>query len=70
MDDINFGYKIAKSIAALDIGQTVVVKNRAVVAVESLEGTDQCIMRAYELAGKETVVIKVNKNQTSQFCKL
>ncbi|MFC1512763.1 UDP-2,3-diacylglucosamine diphosphatase LpxI domain-containing protein, partial [bacterium] len=66
--DIELGYEMAKQIAGLDIGQTVVVKHGAVVAVESLEGTDQCIMRAYELAGPGIVVVKVNKpNQDKRF---
>ncbi|MFC1485328.1 LpxI family protein [bacterium] len=59
--DIDFGYQTAKAIAKLDIGQTVVVKNNAVVAVESLEGTDQCILRGYDLVGEGIVVVKVNK---------
>ena len=45
----------------MDIGQTVVVKERAVVAVEAMEGTNACIRRAGELAGPGTVVVKVGK---------
>ncbi len=67
-EDILFGLETAKKIAGLDIGQTVVVKDKAVVAVEGLEGTDECILRAYKLAGKEIVVAKVNKpNQDERF---
>ncbi|OGS17823.1 MAG: hypothetical protein A2219_08185 [Elusimicrobia bacterium RIFOXYA2_FULL_50_26] len=59
--DIKFGHNIAKEIAGLDIGQSVVVKDRAVVAVESMEGTDECIRRAATLAGKDFIVVKVAK---------
>ncbi len=58
-EDIVFGWKIAKNIADLDIGQTVIVKNKAVVAVEGIEGTDEAIRRGGQLAGKDTVVVKV-----------
>jgi DUF1009 family protein len=60
-EDIAFGWKIAKGIGRLDLGQTVVVKNRAPVAVEAMEGTDLTIRRAGELAGPGTVVVKVSK---------
>lgn len=43
--DMEFGFEMAKAIGGLDIGQTVVVKNRAVMAVEAIEGTDACILR-------------------------
>lgn len=59
--DIRFGQRMAKRIAALDIGQTVVVKDKAIVAVEAIEGTDEAIKRAYNLAGSGTVVVKVSK---------
>jgi DUF1009 family protein len=59
MEDGVFGFLIAKEIAEMDIGQTVVVKNRAVVAVEAMEGTQETIRRAGSLAGKGTRVIKV-----------
>lgn len=58
-EDIVFGWKVAKNIADLDIGQTVVVKDKAVVAVEGIEGTDEAIRRGGQLAGKDTVVVKV-----------
>jgi DUF1009 family protein len=58
-EDIVFGWKIAKNIADLDIGQTVIVKDKAVVAVEGIEGTDEVIRRGGQLAGKDTVVVKV-----------
>jgi hypothetical protein len=58
---IQFGFKMARAIAGLDIGQTVVVKGQAVVAVESLEGTDACIRRGGEIGQGGTVVVKVAK---------
>lgn len=60
-NDIEFGWKIAKEMGRLDIGQTVVVKNQAVMAVEAIEGTDEAIRRGGELAGKGAVVVKVSK---------
>lgn len=61
--DIAFGWKIAKEIGRLDIGQTVVVKNQAVMAVEAIEGTDEAIRRGGRLAGEAAVVVKVSKPQ-------
>ncbi len=61
LEDVRFGVEIAKEIGRLDIGQTVVVKDRAIVAVEALEGTDETIRRAGKLAGAGTVVVKVAK---------
>jgi len=60
-DDFEFGYRMADVIAGLDIGQTIVVKDRAVVAVEAMEGTDDVIERAARLAGQGTRVVKVAK---------
>ncbi len=59
--DFGFGYAVADAVAGLDIGQTIVVKDRAVVAVEAMEGTDDVIRRAGELAGPGTRVVKVAK---------
>jgi DUF1009 family protein len=59
--DFDFGYRVADTIAGLDIGQTIVVKNRAVVAVEAMEGTDAAIRRAAALAGPGARVVKVAK---------
>jgi len=59
--DLEFGYRIADAIAGLDLGQTIVVKDRAVVAVEAMEGTDVVIARAGQLAGAGTRVVKVAK---------
>jgi len=60
-DDINHGWGIAKQLGAHDIGQSVVVKDRAVVAVEAMEGTDACLRRAGGLAGPGSVLVKVAK---------
>jgi DUF1009 family protein len=60
-EDIGFGWKVAKDIARMDIGQTVVVKDKTVVAVEGMEGTDEAIKRGGHLAGAETVVVKVSR---------
>ena len=66
--DFEFGYRMADAIAGLDIGQTIVVKDRAVVAVEAMEGTDETIARAGRLAGPGTRVVKVAKpNQDMRF---
>lgn len=66
--DLEFGYRMADAIAALDIGQTIVVKDRAVVAVEAMEGTDVVIQRAGTIAGAGTRVVKVAKpNQDMRF---
>ena len=59
--DLEFGYRMADAIAGLDLGQTIVVKDRAVVAVEAMEGTDAVIARAGQLAGSGTRVVKVAK---------
>lgn len=58
-ENVAFGWEIARRMADLDIGQTVVVKDKAVVAVEGIEGTDEAIKRGGQLAGKDTVVVKV-----------
>src|SRR5436190_9738600 len=66
--DDDFGWKIAKEIARLDIGQTVIVKNGTVVAVEALEGTNEIIKRGGTLARKSAVMVKVAKpNQDMRF---
>ena len=66
--DIQFGLDTAKVTAGLDIGQTVVVKDKAVIAVEAIEGTDAAIERAAGLAGEGIVVVKVSKpNQDMRF---
>jgi len=60
-DDVDLGWRIAKEIARLDIGQTVLVRNGTVVAVEALEGTNDAIRRGGELAGSGAVMVKVAK---------
>jgi len=60
-EDINFAFKLAKEIALLDIGQTVAVKNKAIVAVEALEGTDNLIRRAGSITRGGFTVVKVSK---------
>jgi len=62
-DDIRLGFHTAKEIGRLGIGQTVVVKNQVVLAVEAVEGTDAAIQRAGTLAQSGCVVVKVSKPQ-------
>ena len=59
--DIDYGREIARTLAGIDLGQTVVVKDRAAVALEAMEGTDEVIRRAGRLAGPGTVVVKIAK---------
>jgi DUF1009 family protein len=61
--DVEFGFRIAKEVSRLEIGQTVVVKSGTVLAVEGFEGTDKCLARGGELAGKDggAVAVKVAK---------
>jgi len=59
--DFEFGYRMADAVAALDIGQTIAVKHKAVVAVEAMEGTDEVIGRAGFLAGPGVRIVKVAK---------
>jgi UDP-2,3-diacylglucosamine hydrolase len=66
--DFTFGYRMADTIASLDIGQTIAVKHKAVVAVEAMEGTDEVIGRAGYLAGPGVRIVKVAKpNQDMRF---
>jgi len=61
-EDMEYGLGIARHIASMDIGQTVIVADRACVAVEAMEGTDETIARAARFAnGKPLVVVKVSK---------
>jgi DUF1009 family protein len=62
-DDIRLGFRMAKEIGRLGIGQTVIVKNQVVLAVEAVEGTDAAIQRAGTLAQSGCVVVKVSKPQ-------
>lgn len=64
LKDIEFGWELAKKMGELDVGQSVAVKGRAVLAVEAVEGTDQCIKRAGELCPQGGfTVVKVAKPQ-------
>jgi DUF1009 family protein len=67
-EDVSFGWKIAKEIARLDIGQTVIVKNGTILAIEAFEGTNEAINRGGALARKDAVMVKVAKpNQDMRF---
>lgn len=59
--DMEYGFKMAKEIGRVDIGQTVVVKDQAVMAVEAIEGTDKAILRGGRLGCGDVVVAKVSK---------
>ena len=61
LEDVYFGLNLAKAIGSLDIGQTVAVKNKAVVAVEALEGTDNLIRRAGKITRGGFTLVKVSK---------
>jgi hypothetical protein len=63
--DVEFGFRIAKEISRLEIGQTVVVKGGTVLAVEAFEGTDKCLARGGELAGRDggAVAVKVSREK-------
>lgn len=67
--DVEFGWRMAKELGRLDIGQTVVVKSQAVLAVEAVEGTDECIRRAGQLCpqGGFTVVKTAKPQQDMRF---
>ena len=66
--DICFGFELAKQMGGLDIGQTVVVKHKAAMAIEAIEGTDKCILRGGELGRGDAVVVKTEKpNQDVRF---
>jgi len=69
LKDIRFGWQIAKEMGRLDVGQSVAVKNQAVLAVEAVEGTDECIRRAGSLckAGGFTVVKVAKPQQDMRF---
>ena len=69
MCDVEYGFKIAKEMGKLDIGQSVVMKDKMIMAVEAIEGTDKCIKRGAKLARRgRAVVVKVAKpNQDKRF---
>ena len=67
-DDIEYGLEIAREIARLDLGQTIVVRAKACVAIEAMEGTDETIRRAGRLVNKRLTVVKIAKpNQDMRF---
>ncbi|GJL78605.1 MAG: hypothetical protein NPINA01_15940 [Nitrospinaceae bacterium] len=61
MEDVEFGLPIAKKLADMEIGQTLVVSNKTVIAVEAIEGTDRTIERGCSLAKESAVVVKVSR---------
>lgn len=61
INDVQYGYTMAKEMGKLDIGQSVVVKDKMIMAVEAIEGTDRCIERGGKIAKKGGVVVKVAK---------
>ncbi|MBC8418898.1 MAG: UDP-2,3-diacylglucosamine diphosphatase LpxI [Pseudomonadota bacterium] len=67
-EDVHFGWKMAKELGRLDLGQCVVVRKKTVLAVEAIDGTDATILRGGRLAGEKAVVVKVSKpNQDLRF---
>lgn len=62
-DDIRLGLEVARLVGKADVGQTVCVKEGSVIAVEAIEGTDACLLRAGALAGKGVVIVKTAKPQ-------
>jgi DUF1009 family protein len=67
-EDIDFGWKVAKELGRLDIGQCVVVRKKTVLALEAIDGTDETILRGGRLGRESSVVVKVSKpNQDLRF---
>ncbi len=62
-EDVYFGLSLAKAVANLDIGQTVAVKSKTIVAVEAFEGTDNLIRRAGKIGRGRVVIVKVSKSK-------
>lgn len=61
MDDVNYGFWLAKEMGKIDVGQSVVIKDKMIMAVEAIEGTDSCIKRGAKLAKHGAVIVKVAK---------
>lgn len=61
MEDVNYGFWLAKEMGKVDVGQSVVIKDKMVMAVEAIEGTDKCIRRGAKMAKKNAAVVKVSK---------
>lgn len=67
-ENIDFGMQIAANISFCDIGQTILVKDKMVIAVEAIEGTDKCIQRGIELAQTDLIICKTaHKNQNKKY---
>lgn len=64
--NIDFGIKIAQTISQCDVGQTVVVKDRIVLAIEAIEGTDECIRRGIELGKDNVIICKAARNDQNK----
>ena len=61
MDDVNYGFWLAKEMGKVDVGQSVVIKDKMAMAVEAIEGTDVCIKRGCKLAKRGACIVKVAK---------
>ena len=61
MEDVNYGFWLAKEMGKVDVGQSVVIKDKMAMAVEAIEGTDKCIRRGSKMARRGAVVVKVAK---------
>lgn len=61
IQDVNYGFWLAKEMGKIDVGQSVVIKDKMAMAVEAIEGTDMCIKRGSKFAKKGAVVVKVSK---------
>lgn len=61
LEDVNYGFWLAKEMGKIDVGQSVVIKDKMIMAVEAIEGTDACIKRGAKFAKKGASVIKVSK---------
>ncbi len=69
IEDVDYGFWLAKEMGKLDVGQSVVIKNKMIMAVEAIEGTDRCVERGCKIArGKNVTIVKVSKpTQDSRF---
>ena len=61
LEDVDYGFWLAKEMGKIDVGQSVVIKDKMAMAVEAIEGTDMCIRRGGKIAKKDSCVIKVSK---------
>lgn len=61
MEDVNYGFWLAKEMGKVDVGQSVVIKDKMAMAVEAIEGTDKCIRRGAKLSKRGACVVKVAK---------